>query len=56
MNSKFCTLIYNIDRPVKAFKVNFKGCNLVKSLEILKEFDEANQNHENNKYCNDIGK
>ena len=25
MDSKFCTLICNIDRPVKSFKVNFKG-------------------------------
>ena len=34
MDSKFCTLICKIDRPVKSFKVNFKGWHLVRSLRI----------------------
>ena len=41
MDSKFCTLICNIDRPVKAFKNNFKGWDLLRSLRILKEFDKT---------------
>ena len=55
IDSKFCTLICNIDRPVKSFRVNFQGCNLVRSLRILIEFDKTSQIHEISKYCKNIG-
>ena len=52
---EFCTIICNVDRPVNAFKVKFKGCDLVRSLKILEEFDKTSQNHGISKYCKDIG-
>ena len=51
MEWPICTLICNNERPVKSLKVNFKSWHLVKSLRILKEFDEKSRNHEISKYC-----
>ena len=51
MEFLFCTLFCNNERPVKSLKVNFKSWHLVKSLRILKEFDEKSWNHEFSKYC-----
>ena len=51
MEFLICTLICNNERPVKSLKVNFKSWHLVKSLRILKEFDEKSRNHEISKYC-----
>ena len=55
MEFLICTLICNNERPVKSLKVNFKRWHLVKSLRILKEFNEKSQNHEISKYCKNIG-